>query len=160
MRQKCGRSGTSSSIFSCSLTSWWDLCDDICIARSRYSSKFSSVIDKSVIKSNNSFMVIVDTPFLKTSKIQDCIPVGCIPLACWPYLPACTAQGGCLIRGCLLGGVVSQHALRQTPLWTEWQTGAKILPWPKLRLRAVTTKPLRQFKQKHLVGSPPVTGHG
>ena len=24
---------------------------------------------------------------------QDCIPVGCIPPACWPYLPACTAQG-------------------------------------------------------------------
>ena len=31
-------------------------------------------------------------------------------------------------------GVVSQHALRQTPpLWTEWQTGVKILPCPKLR---------------------------
>ena len=45
---------------------------------------------------------------------QDCIPVGCIPPACLPYLPACTAQGGspcqgvsacqggvCLARGCL-----------------------------------------------------------
>ena len=27
--------------------------------------------------------------------------------------------------------------LGYTPLWTEWQTGAKILPCPKLRLRAV-----------------------
>ena len=25
------------------------------------------------------------------------------------------------------------------PLWTEWQTGAKILPFPKLHLRAVIT---------------------
>ena len=37
---------------------------------------------------------------------------------------------------CSPGGL-SQHALRQTPLWTEWQTGAKILPCPKIRLRAV-----------------------
>ena len=36
-------------------------------------------------------------------------------------------SGGCL----LLGGVVSQHALRQTsPLWTESQTPVKTLPWP------------------------------
>ena len=65
----------------------------------------------------------------------------------------CLLPGGCLLLGgvCSLGvsaprgvsawggvcsqGVVSQHALRQTPppLWTEWQTGAKILPWPQLR---------------------------
>ena len=25
---------------------------------------------------------------------QDCIPVGCVPPACCPYLPACTAPGG------------------------------------------------------------------
>ena len=30
--------------------------------------------------------------------------------------------------GCMLG---------YTPLWTEWQTGAKILPCPKIRLRVV-----------------------
>ena len=60
---------------------------------------------------------------------QDCIPVGCIPPACWLYLLACTAWG----RVCLLlgesgsggvsapggWGVVSQHALRQTPSWTD-----------------------------------------
>ena len=60
---------------------------------------------------------------------QDCIPVGCIPPACWMYLPACTVQGGVPgPRGVsawgdawsvgvwdLLGGMVSQHALRQTP---------------------------------------------
>ena len=26
---------------------------------------------------------------------QECIPVGCVPSALCPYLPACTAQGGC-----------------------------------------------------------------
>ena len=79
---------------------------------------------------------------------QDCIPVGCILPACWPYLPACTMHWGiCSGGGVWSGGVpgpggawsggsvVSQHAL-----WTEWQTGAKILPCPKLRLRAVITK--------------------
>ena len=25
---------------------------------------------------------------------QECIPVGCVPSACCPYLPACTAPGG------------------------------------------------------------------
>ena len=32
---------------------------------------------------------------------QYCIPVGCVPPACCPYLPACTAPGG----GLRLGGV-------------------------------------------------------
>ena len=54
----------------------------------------------------------------------DCIPVGCVPPARWPYLAACSAGGGLLLRGVcswggsapggLLLGVVSQHALRQT----------------------------------------------
>ena len=30
---------------------------------------------------------------------KNCIPVGCIPPACLPYLPACTAQGGLPCRG-------------------------------------------------------------
>ena len=47
----------------------------------------------------------------------------------------CSQGRGCLIPGGVCSqGVVSQHALRQTPpLWTEWQTGVKILPWPQLR---------------------------
>ena len=24
---------------------------------------------------------------------EECIPVGCVPPACWPHLPACTASG-------------------------------------------------------------------
>ena len=34
-------------------------------------------------------------------KKQVCIPVGCVPPACCPYLPACAAQRGCV---CYLGG--------------------------------------------------------
>ena len=56
----------------------------------------------------------------------------------------CTWSGGVCSRGCLLpegcllqGGVCSWGGVRYSPLWTEWQTGAKILPCPKLRLRAV-----------------------
>ena len=109
---------------------------------------------------------------------QECIPVGCVPPACCPYLPACTApggtclgvvyllSGGCTFLGAYLpsGGVPAQWGCTcpvgvylpgvylpggmylpilctcpgTFPLWTEWQTGAKILPCPKLRLRAVT----------------------
>ena len=41
---------------------------------------------------------------------QDCIPVGCVPPAYCPYLPACTAQGvsaprECLLQGCLFWGM-------------------------------------------------------
>ena len=70
---------------------------------------------------------------------QECIPVGCVPAVRWTYVGrGVSALGGCLLWGggvcswgdLLFGGRVSQHALRQTPLppWTEWQTGAKILP--------------------------------
>ena len=42
-------------------------------------------------------------------KIQVCIPVGCVPPTCCPYLPACTMVGVCS-WGCLLpGGVYFQE---------------------------------------------------
>ena len=53
-----------------------------------------------------------------------------------------SAPGGCLLprgvsapRGWVEGMVwyPSMHWGRHTPPWTEWQTGAKILPWPQLR---------------------------
>ena len=52
----------------------------------------------------------------KHSTEQECIPIGCVPPACWLYLPACTAPGGggylpgeYLPRGCTcLGGVPAQ----------------------------------------------------
>ena len=31
----------------------------------------------------------------RNEKQEECIPVGCVPPACFPYLPACTAPGGC-----------------------------------------------------------------
>ena len=53
--------------------------------------------------------------FGKNNTKQECIPVGCLPPACCPYLPACTVLG----RGCLLpGGVWSGGCLLQVGcLW-------------------------------------------
>ena len=39
---------------------------------------------------------------------------------------------------------------RRTPLWIEWQTRVKILPCPKLRLRAVINQPRRQRSQGNM----------
>ena len=67
-------------------------------------------------------------------------PGGCLLRGC--LLRGCLLWGcllwGCLLWGCLLQGgvwsqgvgVVSQHALRQTPPWTESQMPVKTLPWP------------------------------
>ena len=85
---------------------------------------------------------------------QECIPVGCVLAAHWPYVAVCflggcvcsggvsaprgggcllweggLLQGVCLVWGVYSGGVclvpgVSQHALRQTPPWTEFLTHA------------------------------------
>ena len=65
----------------------------------------------------------VRSPFVDKHDKQVCIPAGCVPPACCPYLPACTAgegvvcyrgcvcyHGGCvcyLEGGCLLPGGVS-----------------------------------------------------
>ena len=67
-----------------------------------------------------------------------------------PWSRGCTWSGGCTwSRVCVpgpggvpgLGGVPGPgwgvYLPRYSPLWTEWQTGAKILPCPKLRLREV-----------------------
>ena len=60
----------------------------------------------------------------------------------------CLGGGGAWSRGicsrgvsALGGGVVSQHALRQTPpcIQNSWHTLMKILPCPKFRLRVVKT---------------------
>ena len=49
----------------------------------------------------------------------------------------CTCMGGVSTQGVYLpgeGGVPARDGYlhRYSPLWTEWQTGAKILPCPKL----------------------------
>ena len=80
----------------------------------------------------NYFHYFIDNNLILFIK-EDCIPEECVPPARWPYLPACSAlwggggsgpwgiwswgilvPGGCL-SGPRGGGVVSQHALRQTP---------------------------------------------
>ena len=77
---------------------------------------------------------------------QDCIPVECVPPACYPYLPACTALGGCLVPGGGAdawfgegvpvsgpGGCVCIPACNgadPTPMWTESQTRVKTKPCP------------------------------
>ena len=80
-----------------------------------------------------------------------CFPGGCLV---WGGSPSqggvcsegVSALGGVCSGGCLLWGGFSMQGgdgglARRTPragrtpppLWTEWQTGVKILPWPKLR---------------------------
>ena len=79
---------------------------------------------------------------LENTVWQVCIPVGCLPPACCPYLPACTApregllpgvgdvcsggggvcsrgEGGCLLPG---RGCIPACTEADTPLWTEWLT--------------------------------------
>ena len=53
------------------------------------------------------------------------------PIACWDTNP---------LPHCMLGytPLAPLHAGIHPALWTEWQTGVKTLPFPKLRLRAVT----------------------
>ena len=67
-------------------------------------------------------LVYLSTNILK----QECIPVGCVPPAYCPYLPACTAQGGVYIPGG--GGVPARgvYLSRYTPspLWTVFLTHA------------------------------------
>ena len=87
---------------------------------------------------------------------QECIPVGCVPAARWPYRGGCKKKemqkkakkmqknwgggvcsrggrvcswGGCLLLG--VGGYPSMHWGRTPPPpWTESQTPVKTLPWP------------------------------
>ena len=72
------------------------------------------------------------------SSKQECIPVGSVPPACCPYLPACTAprgvpapggctcQGGCTCWGCTCrGGVPAQGSV---PAWGYLPRGVVYLP--------------------------------
>ena len=101
------------------------------------------------------------TPFHFLTR-QECVPVGCVPPACCPYLPGCTAPGGCTCPGSVPGweGVPVQGVYLPkggVPAWGVYLPGGctclgtppreqnschtllKILPCPKLRLRAVTS---------------------
>ena len=64
---------------------------------------------------------------------RGCTWLGGIPA--WGYLPGGVPAEGFTCPGwCTCPGGTCPCT---PPLWTEWQTGAKILPSPKLRLRAV-----------------------
>ena len=78
--------------------------------------------------------------FMKTVysciQIQDCIPVGCIPPARWPYLPVCSPPGGGVPAWSGVGvpgpgrcGIPACTEADPT-MWTESQTPVKILPCP------------------------------
>ena len=51
---------------------------------------------------------------------QDCIPVGCVPPACWPYLPACSASEGCTWSG---EGVYLVWGVYLVPEGCTWSQG-------------------------------------
>ena len=84
-------------------TAWWSThrkrLPGWCLANLSTSQTFpSAVVNKSKIFScicnfGNCPFIFVSL-FVKLSLKQDCIPVGCVPPACWPYLPACSALGG------------------------------------------------------------------
>ena len=91
---------------------------------------------------------------------QECIPVGCVLTAHWPYPRVCSpggcvlpeggacprgvraSQGGCMPAGgqggCLLpggsasGGWYPSMHWAYPPLWTESQTRVKTWPWPQI----------------------------
>ena len=59
--------------------------------------------------------------------ITSCIPVACVPPARWPYLPACSLPGGCLLPGVSAHrgrGVCSGGCL----LWGMSAPGGCLLP--------------------------------
>ena len=77
-------------------------------------------LDSSTIFANFSLLY-------KNNFQQECIPVGCVPPACCPYLPACTnlEEGMYLVRGCtwFRGGVPG-------PGGCTWSRGMYLVPGP------------------------------
>ena len=80
----------------------------------------------------------------RSGKKQEYIPIGCVTPARLPYSAVSDGGRGGLPTppGCRptlqADPPWMQTPRRQTfPLWTEWCTGVKTLPCPKLRLRAV-----------------------
>ena len=84
----------------------------------------------------------------KKMQKQECIPVGCVPPACWLSAWGClpggcvclglSAQGGVCPGGISAGGS-AQGGVCHTPLWTDrhlWKHNLR-----KLRLRAVKNCP-------------------
>ena len=71
--------------------------------------------------------------FCKKHIQQECIPVGCVPPACCPYLLACNAPGGVYLHGgctCPLVAHISQHAMLPggVPAWGVYLPRGMSLP--------------------------------
>ena len=72
-------------------------------------------------KVNFYFKAIMHSSRMHTAHLLAVSPsMHCSRRGVWCLLPGASAPGGCLLRG-----VVSQHALGQIPLWTESQTCVK-----------------------------------
>ena len=88
---------------------------------------------------------------------QDCIPVGCIPPACWLYLPAFTVLGGCLVPGGLPQGVWYPSMQWDRippphPLWTKFLTHAtENITLPQTSFAGGND---RLHNQGHWIGTP------
>ena len=67
---------------------------------------------------------------MHASTQQPCMPPGNHACPLQPHMPPCS-------HACPPATTHTPLQPWTPPLWTEWQTGAKILPCPKLRLRAV-----------------------
>ena len=92
---------------------------------------------------SNFFLPIIynlEKVFLIDSEKRECIPVGCVPPALYRTGGLCPGNLclGCLwLRGSLSRGSLSRGSLSD-PSPVDRQTRVNTLPYPKLRLRAVT----------------------
>ena len=93
--------------------------------------------------------------------IQGVCPRGSAWGGIYPRRGRFCIQGG-LPGGSLHPGGVPMREVGQTPLWTEWHTGVKTLPCPKLHLWAVTRMHSSSGHHKMSVpgglGTPPPRG--
>ena len=79
---------------------------------------------KSLESNNVAFLMLhlsLCTENRSWSLFHQCIPVGCVPPACWPHPSMHCGWGGCTCQGYLPSGVPAQ-IIPPHPPWTEWLT--------------------------------------
>ena len=95
---------------------------------------FSNILGKKPASNNANFCIlrvyshlVKATVKAKKFKEQVCIQVGCIPPACCPYLPACTARG-CTCPGWGVPGLgVGVYVVLRGCTWPGWR-GVYLFP--------------------------------
>ena len=116
------------------------------------------------IKKNDNVTMVLQSSFA----IKECIPVGCVPAAHWPYAGVCSSgggspwQGGGLLGmgGGLLGrgspwqGVAPQHALWQTPPVNRMIDRCKNITLATTSLRPVNIRYLSHSKERIVIYLP------